>query len=108
MVVKEKRGRRRYIAFEVSGANASNGALYSALQALFNRAGQRMPKLIQVEGNLGIVRCLEPEMKGVIDTLNGRIGEGEREITFRSLCTSGTLRALRSRIGLAKPEKPRA
>jgi RNase P/RNase MRP subunit POP5 len=107
MVVKEKRGRRRYIAFEARGAKAANDVLFLALQALFNRAGQRMPKLIQLEGNLGIVRCLEPEMKGVIDTLNGRIGEGEREITFRSLYTSGTLRALRSRIGLEKPEKPR-
>jgi RNase P/RNase MRP subunit POP5 len=107
MVVKEKRGRRRYIAFEASGAEAANEPLFSALQALFNRAGQRMPKLIQLEGNLGIVRCLEPEMKAVIETLNGRIVEGTREITFRSLYTSGTLRALRARIGLEKPEKPR-
>jgi RNase P/RNase MRP subunit POP5 len=107
MVVKEKRGRRRYIAFEASGAEAANELLFSALQALFNRAGQRMPKLIQLEGNLGIVRCMEPEMRSVIEILNLSISEGEREIRFRTLCTSGTLRALRARIGLEKPERPR-
>ena len=107
MVVKEKRGRRRYIAFEAIGAEFANQQLPSALQALFNRSGQRSPKLIQLEGGLGIVRCLEPEMKSVIETLNASIGEGEREIRFRTLCTSGTLRALRARIGLDKPERPR-
>jgi RNase P/RNase MRP subunit POP5 len=107
MVVKERRGRRRYIAFEASGAAAANEQLFSALQALFNRSGQRMPKLIQLEGNLGIVRCLEPEMKAAIDTMNRSIGEGEREVRFRTLATSGTLKALRARIGLEKPERPR-
>jgi RNase P/RNase MRP subunit POP5 len=105
MVVKEKRGRRRYIAFEATGA--ANEQLPSALQALFSLSGERVPKLIQLEGRLGIVRCLEPEMKSIIEILNGSIGEGEREVRFRTLCTSGTLRALRSRIGLEKPEKPR-
>jgi RNase P/RNase MRP subunit POP5 len=107
MVVKEKRGRRRYIAFETSGAAASNEQLFSALQAIFNRSGQRVPKLIQLEGNLGIIRCLEPEMKAATETLNRSIGEGEREIRFRTLCASGTLRSLRARIGLERPEKPR-
>lgn len=106
MVVKEKRGRRRYIAFEATGA--ASEPLPSALQALFNRSGVRAPKLIQLEGRLGIVRCLEPEMKLTVEILNRSIGEGEREIRFRTLCTSGTLRALRSRIGLEKPERPRA
>jgi RNase P/RNase MRP subunit POP5 len=107
MVVKEKRGRRRYIAFEASGAAAANELLYSALQALFNQSGQRTPKLIQLEGNRGIVRCLEPEMKNVIDILNRSAGEGEGQVRFRTLVTSGTLRALRARIGLEKPERPR-
>jgi RNase P/RNase MRP subunit POP5 len=107
MVVKEKRGRRRYIAFEASSATAANEQMFSALQALFNQSGQRMPKLIQLEGNLGIVRCLEPEMKTVVDTLNQSIGEEEREVRFRTLCASGTLRALRARIGLEKPERPK-
>ncbi len=108
MVVKEKRGRRRYVAFEATGAaTAANEQLFSALQALFNRSGQRMPKLIQLEGRLGIVRCLEPEMKTVIEILNRSVGENESEIRFRTLSTSGTLRALRARIGFEKPERPR-
>ncbi len=108
MVVKEKRGRRRYIAFEASGAGSlTYERLSSALQGLFHRSGQRMPKLIQLEGGLGIVRCLEPETEAVIEALNQSIGQGESEIRFRTLCTSGTLKALRSRIGLVKPERPR-
>jgi RNase P/RNase MRP subunit POP5 len=107
MVVKEKRGRRRYIAFEATGAAAAtNEQLYSALLTLFNRSGRRFPKLIQLEGRLGIVRCLEPEMKTVIDVLNGSVGEKENDVRFRTLYTSGTLRALRARIGLVKPERP--
>jgi RNase P/RNase MRP subunit POP5 len=108
MVVKEKRGRRRYIAFEASSTGSlTYERLSSALQGLFHRSGLRMPKLIQLEGGLGIVRCLEPEMKGIIETLNQSIGQGEGEIRFRTLCTSGTLKALRARIGLVKPERPR-
>ena len=107
MVVKEKRGRRRYIAFEASGTAAASEQLYSALQALFNRSGTRMPKLIQLEGRLGIVRCLEPEMRTVIDVLNRSIGENDAKISFRTLFTSGTLKALRARVGLVKPERPR-
>ncbi len=106
MVVKEKRGRRRYIAFEASGA-ATAERLTSALQAIFNQSGQRTPKIIQLEGGLGIVRCLEPETKAVVEQLNRSIGVGESEIRFRTLFVSGTLRALRSRIGLEKPERPR-
>ncbi len=107
MVVKEKRGRRRYVAFEATGAAVeTNEQLYSALLALFNRSGQRFPKLIQLEGRLGIVRCLEPDMKAVIDVLNRSVGEKENEVRFRTLCTSGTLRALRARIGFVKPERP--
>jgi RNase P/RNase MRP subunit POP5 len=106
MVVKEKRGRRRYVAFEASGSAATNEQLSSALLALFNQSGQRMPKLIQLEGRLGIVRCLEPEMRAVIDVLNKCVGEKENEVRFRTLCTSGTLKALRARIGLEKPKRP--
>jgi RNase P/RNase MRP subunit POP5 len=108
MVVKEKRGRRRYVAFEVTCVRmVTYEQLSLALQALFNRSGQRMPKLIQLEGRLGIVRCLEPETKAVIDILNMSIGKDEDEIQFRTLYTSGTLRALRSRVCLTRPERPR-
>lgn len=104
MVVKEKRGRRRYVAFEATG-EVTGQQIPVALQALFNRAGQRMPKLIQLEGRLGIVRCLEPETKAVISVLNSPGAEGA--IGFRTLYTSGTLRALRARIGLERPERSR-
>jgi RNase P/RNase MRP subunit POP5 len=90
MVVKEKRGRRRYVAFETSdiidAETVSREIISSAM-----RLGVRPPKLIQFEGRRGIVRSYEPEKEQTIELIN------KAELTMKTLRTSGTLKTLRER-----------
>ena len=90
MVVKEKRGRRRYIAFETSESMDAETVSREIISSAV-RLGARPPKLIQFEGRRGIVRCLEPEMKATLELLN------DAELTMKTLRTSGTLKTLRER-----------
>jgi RNase P/RNase MRP subunit POP5 len=97
MVVKEKRGRRRYVAFETSevidAETVSREIISSAV-----RLGVRPPKLIQFEGRRGIVRSSEPEKEATLDLLNGA------ELPMKTLRTSGTLKTLRERYFVPKSE----
>ncbi|MGD0819011.1 MAG: hypothetical protein ABR986_11560 [Methanomassiliicoccales archaeon] len=90
MVVKEKRGRRRYVAFETSevidAETVSREIISSAV-----RLGVRPPKLIQFEGRRGIVRSSEPEKEATLELINAA------ELPMKSLRTSGTLKTLRER-----------
>ena len=62
MVVKEKRGRRRYIAFEVLSDTPLNLAeLKSILRNEAQHYGMEPPKVIQFENQRGIVRCPHTE-----------------------------------------------
>ena len=106
MVVKDKRGRRRYVAFETSESidaeTVSREIISSAV-----RLGVRPPKLIQFEGRRGIVRSSEPEKEATIELL------GAAALPIRTLRTSGTLKTLRERYftpkskGEAGPEMER-
>jgi RNase P/RNase MRP subunit POP5 len=95
MVVKEKRGRRRYIAFETSDVidaeTVSREIISSAV-----RLGVRPPKLIQFEGRRGIVRSLEPEREATLELINSAA------LPMRTLRTSGTLKTLRERYFVPK------
>jgi RNase P/RNase MRP subunit POP5 len=103
MVVKERRGRRRYIAFSVEPL-ASDAAFLAYLRSAGDRLGIRTPKVIQFDGAFGIVRTSPAEKEAVIGLLNGQ-GEG---ITVHSLATSGTLKTLRERFGKERgPDKTR-
>jgi RNase P/RNase MRP subunit POP5 len=104
MVVKEKRGRRRYVAFEVTSEELlSAETLLSALKSL--SGGKKAPKLIQFDGHLGVVRCDLRDLawtKGLLVSVGSRLGP-----SIRTLSTSGTLRALRERLGLPAGERER-
>jgi RNase P/RNase MRP subunit POP5 len=95
MVVKEKRGRRRYVAFETSEMidpeTVSRAIITSAV-----KLGVRPPKLIQFEGNRGIVRSLEPEKEATLELMN------TSELRMKTLRTSGTLKTLRERYFVPK------
>ncbi|MEM0448971.1 MAG: hypothetical protein QW520_04030 [Methanomassiliicoccales archaeon] len=100
MVVKDKRGRRRYVAFKlVSEKPVSTDAFMSALKKS-SPPGGKPPKLIQFDGNHGIVRC---ELKDLNNTrvILLKIGE-EMGAEIQTLSTSGTLLALRKRLDLKK------
>ena len=97
MVVKDKRGRRRYVAFETSDVvdaeTVSREIISSAV-----KLGVRPPKLIQFEGRRGIVRSLQPELLATLELINAAA------LPMRTLRTSGTLKTLRERYFLAKKE----
>jgi RNase P/RNase MRP subunit POP5 len=97
MVVKEKRGRRRYMAFETSevmdAETVSREIISSAV-----KLGVRPPKLIQFEGRRGIVRSLEPEKEATLELINAAV------LPMKTLRTSGTLKTLRERYFLPKKE----
>ena len=104
MVVKEKRGRRRYVAFEVTSEELLGAeALLSAMRSL--SLGRKAPKLIQFDGHLGVVRCDLRELawaKELVVAAGARLGS-----SIRTLSTSGTLRSLRERLGLPEGERER-
>jgi RNase P/RNase MRP subunit POP5 len=98
MVVKAKRGRRRYIAFSVTSASPpSPDELLAAFRAASASPADRLPKLIQFDGRTGIVRCLETEREATMDLLS-RVRGREDALSLRTLSTSGTLKALRERL----------
>jgi RNase P/RNase MRP subunit POP5 len=93
MVVKERRGRRRYIAFR-TGRSVPTEELLAALNSIFALRGVRTPKLIQFDGSMGIVRCSHGDKEAVIEALAQR---GGGDLPIITLSTSGTLRTLRER-----------
>jgi RNase P/RNase MRP subunit POP5 len=97
MVVKDKRGRRRYVAFETSevidAETVSREIISSAV-----KLGVRPPKLIQFEGRRGIVRSLEPEKEATLELINAAA------LPMKTLRTSGTLKTLRERYFWAQKE----
>jgi RNase P/RNase MRP subunit POP5 len=98
MVVKAKRGRRRYIAFSVTSDHPpSPDELLAAFRAACASPSDRVPKLIQFDGRIGIVRCLETERGATMDLLS-RAGGRDGALSLRTISTSGTLRALRERL----------
>jgi hypothetical protein len=92
MVVKEKRGRRRYILFRVSFPSRDKGSFISFVHQAAMSEGRPAPYVIQVRENLVILRCSPAEREDLISFM-GRLG-GE------SLLCSGTLRKLRRSHGL--------
>jgi RNase P/RNase MRP subunit POP5 len=97
MVVKAKRGRRRYIAFETSEVNDAETVSREIITSAV-RLGVRPPKLIQFEGRRGIVRSLEPEKEATLELINSAA------LPMRTLRTSGTLKTLRERYFIPKKD----
>jgi len=91
MTAKEKRGRRRYIAFSVClGLNRTD-----LITRLRNVAGEA-PYVVQCGGGFAIVRCAPKDVETVIGMMM------TADPSSASLMASGTLKALRSKVpGLA-------
>lgn len=92
MVVKEKRGRRRYIVFRMSFASKDKGALLSYLRQAAEASEHPVPYVIQVKDDLAILRCSPAERDDLISFMRSVGGE--------SLLCSGTLKKLRTAHGL--------
>ncbi|AIZ56928.1 hypothetical protein Mpt1_c10600 [Candidatus Methanoplasma termitum] len=85
MVVKSKRGRRRYIAFSVS-PELRKEALIRGLRQV---DPDKPPHIIQLSGGKAIIRCSPDEREGTI------IAVSRVDPSSESLITSGTLRTIR-------------
>jgi RNase P/RNase MRP subunit POP5 len=97
MVVKSKRGRRRYIAIKSKKEGTmSDEDLLSVLNSSLAKVGIKF-KLIQFDGRQGIVRVSGDDQKKAVDAINH---EGSMLETLRA---SGTLRTLRE--GVLSPGK---
>ncbi len=93
MVVKEKRGRRRYVAFHTC-RRATDEELLMTFTAIFAPQGIKIPKVIQFDGQKGIFRCLPNDKDRVLGALASRTGP---LLSIVTLSTSGTLRTLREK-----------
>lgn len=93
MVVKEKRGRRRYIAFRVDD-RISDEELLGTLNAILSPLGIKVPKVIQFDGKMGILRCSPIDKERVVSALSERSGSRQN---IETLSTSGTLLTLREK-----------
>lgn len=95
MTVKEKRGRRRYLYFEVGdGDIASNEEMLQTISLPASRMGLRSLKVIQFDGKKGIIRCALIEVDRLKDIIN-QSAPPVRE--FRTISTSGTVRTIREK-----------
>jgi len=93
MVVKEKRGRRRYVAFHTD-RRITDEELLAAFTSTFTPKGIKVPKVIQFDGNKGIFRCPPSDKDRVLEALEQRPANNFSLVT---LSTSGTLRTLREK-----------
>ncbi len=91
MVVKAKRGRRRYIAF-ITEPSTDEELLHS-LSSAWRGAGITSFKLIQYDGTKGIFRVRGEHQKAAVEALRAP-REG---LQVNTLAASGTLRTLRER-----------
>ena len=90
--MKEKRGLRRYIAFEVDRL-VTDEQLLAALNSTLSPLGIRA-KMIQFDGRRGIFRCRPQDKERALTALASR---PLTDFVLVTLSTSGTLRTLRER-----------
>ena len=95
MTVKEKRGRRRYVAFTVR-PELTKECLIASLRNL-----RDPPYVVQCAEGWAIVRCSPRDLEETIAVIN------ETEPSSVSLRTSGTLSSLRNRYPELKRLRPK-
>lgn len=96
-MVKDQRGRRRYIAFVLTkGSPITKSGLITLIRESAREIGIEEPRLIQFDGEKGIVRCAHTLKEQTVDML-GSLGERDGNIDLKTMSTSGTLKTLRER-----------
>ncbi|TLZ53373.1 MAG: hypothetical protein E6K18_00245 [Methanobacteriota archaeon] len=90
MVVRDKVGRNRYVAFVVTPP-VEKARLLAALKSA---PGSDRPWLVDYDGGRGLVRCAHTSKDATIELLNAlRIGDAR----LRTTGTSGTIRKARAK-----------
>ncbi len=91
MVIKSKRGRRRYIAFATEPSTYEE--MMHSMGSALRRTGIDSFKLIQYDGTKGIMRVRRDDQRAAVKAL-GLPTEG---LKITTLAASGTIRTLRER-----------
>lgn len=91
MVIKSKRGRRRYIAFTTKPSTYEE--MMHSLGSALRGASIDSFKLIQYDGTKGIVRVRRDDQRAAVKAM-GLSTEG---LKITTLAASGTIRTLRER-----------
>jgi ribonuclease P/MRP protein subunit POP5 len=96
------RPRRRYIAFEVTGAKVSKGDIIKAINHLFSKTygsapGQALLKLISYEPNSrrGLLRCGHKHVDELKKAMMNVKKIHEKRASFTILGVSGTIKKAR-------------
>ncbi len=106
MVVKAKRGRRRYIAFTASPPSAlTPHAFFEIARRAKEVSGAADVKPVQHHGGIGIVRTSQPDQRKVTEALNAIGFGGALGFGIETVLASGTLRTLREALGIPRPPK---
>ncbi len=114
MTVKDKIGRRRYIAFRIETHSTrffSRDDVISALHRSVSGMQERIrtPHLTIFDAarGIGVVRVKHTEKEKAIELLNSVKSIGGREIKMVTLRTSGTIKTLRERYHLPASKRKR-
>ena len=89
MVVKENRGRKRYILFSHSGENSKKDIQNFIKNEIFALGGKIKCKLIKFDLKKGIIRVDHTLLTKVRDVMNKN-----DSLKIKTIKTSGTLKAL--------------
>jgi RNase P/RNase MRP subunit POP5 len=109
MVVKAKRGRRRYIAFTSSPPSALTPYAFNEIaRTAKDVSGAAEVKPIQHHGGIGIVRTSERDRNRVTAALNSLGSDARLGFEIETILTSGTLRALRTALDVPRPPRDRS
>ncbi|MHA2433708.1 MAG: Rpp14/Pop5 family protein [Candidatus Thorarchaeota archaeon] len=100
MVVRDKVGRKRYIVFRVDVERAiSRKDFERAVLSSFRMKGilhSIRPKLMDFDGEVGILRCLHTGKERAIEILNSTTRVADTEVRVETVKTSGTIRKARA------------
>jgi ribonuclease P/MRP protein subunit POP5 len=99
MVVRERTGRVRYVAFRVVAPRPlARGDFLAALrQASADRPDAPRPRLVLFDGRRGLVRCRHTAKDATIALLRGLREVGDQALVVETLGTSGTIRRARKK-----------
>ena len=89
MVVKEKRGRKRYILFSNSGDISKKDVQNFIKNEIFALGGKIKSKLIKLDLKKGVIRVDHTILSDVRDLMNKN-----ESLKIKTIRTSGTLKAL--------------
>jgi RNase P/RNase MRP subunit POP5 len=108
MVVKAKRGRRRYIAFTASPPSSLTPFAFSDVARMAKEmSGAADVKPVQHHGGVGIVRTSWLDQRKVTEALNAIGAKKALGFEIETVLASGTLRTLREALGVPRPPKDR-